>query len=478
MNGPKKFLAFDIGASGGRAVVGIFDEGRLILDEIHRFPNEYVEVHGSIHWDILGLFLEIKRGLALSAKKYGADLDGIGVDAWALDFALFDKKGDLIGNPHHYRDRRTKGITEEISSLIDRYEIYTISGCQLTPMSTISQLYSMIKDDSSQLRIADYFLMMPGMINYFLTGERVEEYTIMTPTCLYDIREDGPATSFLKKLNIPIRIMPKVIRPGTIIGQLLPEIREEVGLGKVPVVAPAAHDTASAAIAVPATSTENWAFLSSGTWFVLGIETPKPITTRKSYELDIDNTGTAGGKFIARANATGLWIIQKCREFWRRQGKTLDYEQVTELAESARPSRVFIDFDDEVFLNPVDMPRAIIEYCTRTGQRIPEDKGTMIRMVLESLALKCKEMLKKIESVTEKSTEILYLIGGGTQNKLLNQLVATATERTIITGPTEAAAIGNIAMQSIGTGHLRSIDEARHVIRSSFQAQVYYPKKK
>jgi len=475
METSKKFLAFDLGASNGRVIAGIFQGKELILDEIHRFPNEYVEVRGNIYWDVLRLFFEIKKGLSLFTKKYGADLDGIGIDTWGMDFALFDKNGNLIGNPHHYRDRRTEGIVEEISSLIDEYRIYEATGSQLSSISTISQLYSMVKNNSPQLKIANFFLMMPGTFNYFLTGEKIEEYTAMTPTCLYNIREDAPAISLFEKLNIPTKIVPTIIKPGTIIGDLLSKIREEVGLGKVPVIAPASHDSASAAVAVPANGSENWAYLSAGTWFNFGIETPTPIINRKSYEFNIDNMGAAFGKFIARIAITGLWVIQKCKESWDKQGEVLDYKQMTRLAESAKPPATLIDVEDEIFINPPDMPKAIIQYCKKADKKISKDKGAIVRIVLESLAVKCKEIVEKIESLKKEPIETLYVVGGGAQNKFLNQLIANVTRKTVVAGPVEATAVGNIVVQAIGTGYINSISEARGIIRSSFEIQEYYP---
>jgi sugar (pentulose or hexulose) kinase len=432
----------------------------------------------SIHWDVLRLFFEIKKGLSLFVKKYGDNLDGIGIDTWGLDFGLFDKDGHLLGNPYHYRDKRTEGIVEEVADIIDPYRIYEITGMRLEPIITLCQLYSMVKSDSSLLETAEFLLMMPGIFNYFLTGEKLEEYTILSPSCLYDIREDAFATEFLRKLSIPEKLMPRVIKPGTITGNLLPEVSKEVGLGKVPVVAPACHDTASAVVAVPAVDKTNWAFISSGTWSVVGIETPEPLIDKESFHSNIVNEGTAGRKFIAVSNISGLWIIQECRKAWQRQGETLDWPHMIRLAGFAKPSTAFIDTDDKAFVNPPDMPGAIIEYCRKTNQKVSEDKGTIIRIALESLALKYKKTLEKIEKLKGESVEVLHIVGGGTQNKFLNQLTADATGKTVLAGPIEATAIGNIVMQAIGTGYLKSIDEARRIIRSSFEIETYCPENK
>ena len=272
--------------------------------------------------------------------------------------------------------------------------------------------------------------------------------------------------------------MPRVIEPGTIIGNLLPMVSKEVGLRKVPVIAPASHDTASAIVAVPAINKDRWAFISSGTWSVVGAEVSAPIITRESFQFNIVNERAAGRKFIAVSNITGLWIVQECRKAWGGEGEKLDWPQMVNLAESAKPFTAFIEPDDKTFGNPPDMPQAIIEFCKNTGQKLPRDKGTMIRIALESLALKYKKTVKKIEGLQGKPVEILHIVGGGAQNKLLNQLTADATGKNVVAGPIEATAIGNIVMQAIGTGYLKSIDEAREIIRSSFEIKTYYPENK
>lgn len=478
MKTAKKFLAFDLGASNGRAIAGIFQDGKLELEEIYRFPNDPIKTYHSIHWDVPGLFLEIKKGLALFVQKHGKSLDGIGIDTWGVDFGLFDKNGNLLGNPYHYRDERTQGIEKEIAGIIDPYHIYEITGMTLTPISTLCQLYSMVKDRSPALKAADSFLMMPGIFNYFLTGEKAEEYTVITPSCLYDIRKNSFATRFLDRLRIPVKIMPRIVEPGTIIGNILPGVAAEVGLGKVPVIAPASHDTASAVVAVPAIGGDDWAFISSGTWSVVGIEVSEPIIARESFRLNLVNEGTAGGKYITVSNITGLWIIQECKKIWSREGEILDWPHLIGLAESAEPFTAFLDPDDKAFANPPDMPAAIIEYCKNAGQKAPKGKGAIMRIVLESLTLKYKNTLGKIESLKGKPVEVLHLVGGGTQNKLLNRLTAEATGKIVVAGPMKATAIGNIVMQAIGTGYLKSIDEAREIIRSSFKTETYYPQDK
>lgn len=478
MNRSKTFLAFDIGASSGRAIAGIFDEEKLILDEVHRFPNEPVMVHDSMYWDMLRLFFEIKKGLSLFVKKYGTSLDGIGVNTWGGDFGLFDKNGNLLGNPYHYRDKRTNGIEQDILGILDSYRIYQTTGRSLAPSDTLCQLYSMSRKNSSILGVSESMLMMPGIINYFLTGEKVEEYTVINTSCLYDIRSNCFATEFLDRLNIPQGIMPRVIESGTIIRPLLPAVAEEVGLGDVPVIAIASHDTASAAVAVPSVDSQGYAFISSGTWSVIGMETSEPVITRQSYQFGMVTEGTAGKKFITVSEIPGMWIINECRKTWKMQGEILGYQKLEMLVKQAKPFSAFIEPNDKTFANPPDMPLAIMEYCKNTGQKVPENKGTIIRTILESLALQYKEALIKIEALKGSLVETLHIVGGGMYNRLLNQFTADATGKVIIAGPSEATAIGNIIMQAIGIGYLKSISEARGIIRSSFQMETYYPEDK
>ncbi len=477
MRRTKKFLALDIGASSGRVVLGMFEGKKLTLDEIHRFPNIPVKVHSSIHWDVLRLFSEIKKGLTLFVKKYGNKLDGIGIDTWGLDFGLFDKDGSLLENPYHYRDKRTEGLEDDVAKIIDPYEFYRTTGMKLFSISTLCQLYSMAYRSSPLLKIADFLLMMPGIFNYFLTGEKVAEYTMFASFGLYDIGENAFATEFLEKLSIPERIMPRLIEPGTVIGNLLPEISEEVGLSKVPVIAPACHDTASAVVAIPFKNNENWAFISSGTWSAIGIEVSEPLISRQSFQHNIVNERAAAKRFIAVSNIPGLWILQECRKAWSKREKILDWPEMIKLSKSAKPCTSFIDPHNKAFVDAPNMPQAIIEFCKNTGQQVPKDKGKIIRIILKSLALEYKKTLKRIESLKKNPIEVLYIVGGGAQNSFLNQLTADATGKTVYAGPVEATAIGNIVMQAIGTGHLKSIAEAREIIRFSFEIETYYPQK-
>lgn len=476
MKSARKFLGFDIGASNGRAVVGIFDGKRLTTQKIHHFLNEYVCVNDSLHWDVLRLFLEIKKGLGLFTREFGKDLAGIGVDTWGVDFGLFDREGKLIGNPYHYRDKRTEGMVTEIDSLIDGYKIYETTGVKLASINTICQLYSTVRQNSPQLKTADFFLMMPCLFNYFLSGEKFQEHSIMTPTGLYDVRKDQWAKKFLKRLGIPANLMLEAVKPGMIIGKLQKSIREEMRLEAVSIIAPATHDTASAVISVPADESTNWAFLSCGTWSVLGIETKEPVTTKRSYELNITNAATAEGKFMTIFNITGLWILQECKKMWEAEGKPLEWLDLLEVARNSKAFTSFIDVDDAIFASPTNMLAAIADYCRNTSQSPPEDKGAVIRLVLESMAFKYKEKIPQLEKLTGKKIDILHIVGGGVRNSLLCQFTANSLGIPVLAGPFEAAATGNILMQMKAVGTIDSVSQGRALLRKSINLIEYAPK--
>lgn len=471
-----KFLGFDIGASNGRAMVGTFDGGTLRWEEIHHFPNESVRLHDGLYWDILKLFAEIKKGLGLYAQKYGGGLSSIGIDTWGVDFGLLDRNGGLIGNPYHYRDRRTEGMVEEITGIINGYEIYKTTGVKLAPINTICQLCSMVRHNSPQLKIAETFLLIPCLLNYFLSGEKIQEHSIITTTCLYDIHKNAPAENFFRKLGIPTGIMGRVVEPGTVVGSLKMDVREETGLGIVPVVTPATHDTASAVVSVPADGKKRWAFLNCGTWSVLGMETEKPVTTEESYKLNITNAATAEGKYITIANITGLWLVQECKRIWDNEGENLSYPDLVNLARKAQSFSSFVDIDSGAFFNPVNMPEAIVAYCRNTGQRPPENKGAIIRLVLESMAFKYKAFLEKLEHLAGKKFEIMHMVGGGAQNQLLCQFTADALGMPVLAGPYEATVLGNILMQMKGVGAIDSVSQGRAILRKSVRLIEYTPK--
>jgi rhamnulokinase len=473
MSNTLDLLAFDLGASGGRAVLGRFDGDRLCLSGVHRFPNEPVRLPDGLHWDVLRLFAEVKRGLALCGEKHGRPAS-IGVDTWGVDFALLDRQGALLGNPHHYRDSRTEGMLEEAFRRVRREEIFGRTGIQFMRMNTLYQLLSMALARSPLLEAAQTFLMIPDLFNYWLSGRAVCEFTDATTSQCYDPREGGWAASMLERLGIPSHFFGEVVSPGTVLGPLVPTVAEETGLGDVSVVASACHDTASAVAAVPA-GEEDWAYISSGTWSLVGMEVQEPIITPASLAGNVTNEGGVAGTFRFLKNVAGLWLVQECRRAWAQQGEEYSYDELTRMAEAAPPFPAFIDPDDPSLLDPPDMPRAIAAYCQRSGQTPPEERGSIVRCILESLALKCRWVLGCIEEMRGRPIRVIHIVGGGSRSRALCQFTANASGRPVVAGPAEATATGNILVQALALGHLSSLKEARALVRRSFELPKYEP---
>lgn len=469
------FLALDLGAASGRAVIGRFDGERLALEEVHRFSNGPVRIHDSLHWDVLRLFTEIKNGLAKSIQDHGPELASIGLDTWGVDFALLDKQGALIGNAYHYRDNRTAGMVEGAFRRVPHEEIFAQTGIQFMQINTLYQLLAMVVQESPQLTIADTLLMMPDLFNYWLTGRKVSERTIASTSQCLNPQTGDWTRSLVEKLSIPSHIFPEIVKPGTVLGELLPAIADETGAGHVSVVAPGCHDTASAVAAVPAESS-NYAYLSSGTWSLMGVEVAEPIINARSRDYNFTNEGGVCDTIRLLKNITGLWLIQECRRTWASQGEELSYDEITQLAEAAPPFVAIIDPDAKEFLAPGDMPARIREYCAHTGQEIPDSKGSIARTALESLALKYRWVIERLEELLGYRLEILHIVGGGTQNQLLNQFAADAIGRPVVTGPVEATAAGNVLLQMLALGHIASLAEGRDLIRRSFEMETYRPR--
>jgi rhamnulokinase len=469
----RNYLAIDLGAESGRTMLGTLDSGKLTLIETHRFPNGPVRLPDGMHWDMLRLWTEIKTGIAATVKD-GAKLNGLGLDTWGVDFALLDRSGALLGNPFHYRDARTDGMLEEAFRRMSRGDIFAGTGIQFMQINTLYQLLAMVHAKSPILDVAQTFVTIPDLFNYWLSGGITNEFTNATTTqCLDPLKRDW-ATPVLQALNIPAHLFGSVTAPGVSIGTLLPEVAEETGASKVKVMLPACHDTGSAVVAVPAQN-QDFAWLSSGTWSIMGAEVLEPSVGLKALEYNFTNEGGVFGTWRLSKNIMGLWLVQECRREWGRQGQDHSYDEMTQLAAESDPFLAVIDPDDDVFLHPGDMPERIRQYCQKTGQRIPQTKGEILRAALESLALKYRLVLERTEELSGKRLAPIHIIGGGTKNRLLNQLTADATERTVVTGPVEATAIGNVLMQAIGLGHLGSLAEAREVVRNSFDVEEYYP---
>ena len=468
-----KFVAIDLGAESGRTMLGTFDGERLALSELLRCPNVPVRVLDSLHWDVLRLFDDIQRGLALAAREPGAEIAALGLDTWGVDFALLDASGALLGNPYHYRDARTDGMLEEAFRVVPREQIFAQTGVQFMPLNTLYQLLAMQLRQPHVLAQAATLLLMPDLFNYWLTGRKVCEFTTATTTQFYDPRARAWAWPLLEALGLPPGIFPEVVPPGTVIGPLLPAVAAETGLS-VPLIAPACHDTGSAVAAVPAAPGGS-AWISSGTWSVLGAEVAAPVINATSLAYNFTNEGGARGFRLCR-NVMGLWLVQECRHTWATAGEDLEYEQLVELARGAPAFGSMLDPDDDSFLHPGDMPGRIAAYCRRTAQAIPADKGAFVRCALEGLALKYRVQLERLETLLGALVNTVHIIGGGANNTLLCQFTANATGKRVVAGPVEATALGNVLMQALALGHIGSLAEGQELVRRSFAPAVYEPR--
>ena len=468
------FLAIDLGAESGRAVLGRFDGDQITLEEVHRFPNTPVRLPDGLHWDVLRIVREVKDGIAKAARN-GWRIESLGVDAWGVDFALLDRDGCLISNPYHYRDPRTKGMEERAFDRMPKEEIYATTGIQFMPINTLYQLLAM--EGSPLLQAAQTLLLIPDLINYWLTGEKACEFTAASTTQLCDAQSGSWAHDLMEKMGFPAHVFGRIIPPGTELGPLLPEVAEETGAKEgLPVTAVASHDTASAVVAVPAEG-ENFAYISSGTWSLIGMELPKPAIAPEGMRANFTNEGGFGGTTRFLKNVMGLWLLQECRRTWAREGRDYSYEELTRLAQAVPAAGPLLDPDHPAFLPPGDMPGRIRRFCRETRQRPPEEPGAVVRCVLESLALKYRWVLERAEEITRRRAEVVHVVGGGVRNTLLCQLTADATRRPVRAGPMEATALGNLMVQAYARGHLGSLEEIRAAVRdSSVEVHGYQPK--
>lgn len=467
------FLAVDLGAESGRAILGTLNGNKLVLIEMHRFANIPVRLPDGLHWNILQLWSEIKNAIALTARKQDNQSFSIGVDTWGVDFGLLDKNGALIGNPYHYRDNRTDGMMEQAFQRMPREKIFDATGIQFMQLNTLYQLFAMSVGNSPALDIAETFLTIPDLLNYWLTGEIAGELSNATTTQCYDPRKRDWSTSLLEAMNIPRRIFPKIILPGTKLGALLPHIADEVGMHTT-VIAPACHDTGSAVTAVPARN-QNFAWISSGTWSIMGAELREPVISPASLKNNFTNEGGVGGTFRFSKNIAGLWLVQECRRQWAHEGEEISYAELTQMAAQAKSFCAVIDVDNADFLKPGDMPTRIRAYCERTGQASPQSKGEFVRCALEGIALKYRFVLERLEEMIGHQLEPIHIVGGGTQNRLLCQFTADTTNRQVVTGPIEATAIGNVMVQAIALGHINSLADARAIVANSFGMNTFEP---
>ncbi len=470
----KVCLAVDIGAGSGRVVAGILEKECLRLEEVHRFPNDPVNLTGSLHWNAPGFFAEIKNGIRKAAEKYGKALTSAGVDTWGVDYGYLDRNGRLLGIPFCYRDPRTEGVSEKIFDIMPSREIYRITGIQFMFFNTLYQLYSEVLDGSPIHDIADRLLFMPDLINYWLTGVKTNERTIASTSQIMDARSGLWAENILNKLRIPSSFLADPIDPCSSIGHLLPDIAEETRADRLNIVAPGCHDTASAVAAVPA-SGSNYVYISSGTWSLMGFLSKEPVITDKSFEYGFTNERGVEDDYRILKNISGLWLVQQCRKTWALKDRDMNYDTLTSLASAAKPFAAVIDPDWSGFAKPCDMPARIEEFCRETGQRPPVDKGSIVRTALEALALRYRSVLSYIEELRGERIDIIHIVGGGCLNKLLNQFAANATGRRVVAGPAEATATGNILTQLLADGMISSLQEGRELVKKSIQTDVYEP---
>ena len=457
----KHVIAIDLGAESGRVLRVGFDGAAFDFEELHRFPNIPVQAQGTLHWDVLRLWHEITTGLNMA----GRDIAGIGVDTWGVDFALLDRAGNLLSNPAHYRDSRTEGMYDWVFKRVPRRAVFERTGIQFMIINTLYQIASMVRANDPLLEHAATFLPIPDLFNYWLTGEKTAEFSHASTMQIYNPRTADWDFETLRAIGAPTDIFGPVVQPGTRIG----------AYNGIPVITPTCHDTGSAVVSVP-TTTASYAYLSSGTWSLIGLEVSEPFINDTAYAANVTNEGGAYNTFRLLKNVMGLWIAQQCRATWLQQGTDYNYDQLTQEAMAAAPFRSLIDPDDDLFLPPGDMPSRIREFCQRSGQPAPETIGQTMRAVYESLALKYRFALDHLVNLTGRSVDHLHIIGGGMQNKLLNQMTADATERIVITGPVEATALGNAIVQFITLGELNNVAQAREILSQTVGTQTYEPK--
>jgi len=466
----KSFLALDLGAESGRAILARLHSGVLTTQEIHRFKNEPVEYGGSLHWDVTRLWWEVRKAL-LGLEEL--ELAGIGVDAWGVDYALLGERGELLQNPYHYRDARTNGVMQDVFRKVAKEEIYSATGIQFMPINTLCQLYAAVRDTPALLKAAERLVMIPDLVHYWLTGNAVCEFTNATTTQLVNPATRTWATELMRRLELPTHLVAEIVEPGTQVGTLLPSISRNSALSATRVIAPATHDTGSAVAAISAR--DGTAFLSSGTWSLLGTELDAPVISPEALRHNFTNEGGVNGTTRLLKNVMGLWMLQCCRQSWTARGQSCDHLELMELAAREDSFRCLVDPDHASFLRPSDMPAAIDQFCAKTHQPSPKSVGGYVRAILESLAFKYRLVLRNLEQLIGRRIHQIRVIGGGSKNRLLNQMTADATGRKLLAGPAEATALGNVAIQILATGGASSLKEVRQIIDRSYPVEGFEP---
>lgn len=471
------FLGVDLGAESGRVIAGLFDGSRVKLEPLHRFSNGPVSVGDTLRWDVLRLWTEIQQGLSIGGQRYGQAIRSVGVDTWGVDFALLGKNQELLSHPYNYRDPRTRGLLNAILARVPRAEIFAATGLQFMEINTLYQLVALQRQNPEILDLAERLLLMPDLFHWMLSGSQVVEFTNATTTQFFNPSNNNWAFELLQKLNIPTKMLGEVVPPGTVLGKLRPNVAGKLGLGRIDVVAPATHDTGSAVAAIPTklTGTARWAYISSGTWSLIGLEVKQAVLSELALKRNVTNEGGIDGTYRLLKNIMGMWLVEECRRSFDRHGKPIDYPEMVRQAEASPAFRSLIDPDDPEFLAPEDMPTAIRKWCERTQQPAPETHGQIIRCVLESLALKYRVVLGWLEELTGEQVEVIHVVGGGCQNVLLNQFTANACHTPVIAGPVEATALGNVLIQARATGAISTLSEIREVVAASTELKTYQP---
>ncbi len=466
-------LALDIGAESGRAIGGTLTDGRLSIGELHRFANGMFNIHGRWHWNLFRLFEELKRGLQACAAQRGARPESLAVDTWGVDFSLLAEDGSFLGLPIAYRDAHTDGAMEAFFEIVPRERVYALTGIQFMQFNSLFQLFALKRARSPQLAAAADLLFMPDSFHYLFTGEKKTDFTFATTSQLFNPVKRAWESELFEGLGITEGIMQDVVDPGTPIGMLSEQIAAETGIEPIPVIAAATHDTGSAVAAVPAAG-DGWAYISSGTWSLMGVELPRPVINNRALALSFTNEGGVAGTIRFLKNIMGLWLLQQCRKSWATK-RDFGYDELMDMASASDPFQAFVDPDHGGFLNPPDMPEAIRDYCAATGQGAPASAAAFTRVILESLALKYRHTLNQLLAAGTGPIDRIHVIGGGSQNRLLCQFTANATGLRVIAGPVEATAIGNLLVQAMALGHIDSLAELRAVVARSFELERFEP---
>ncbi len=474
---PRKYIAVDLGAESGRVAIANLKEETLELNEVHRFPTRTVNINNTLRWDLPSILTDIINGLTKARKMFGAKFEGIAVDTWGVDYVLIGRDGRPLGYPFHYRDGRTDDLMEEAFGIVTSAEMYKKNGLQFAQFNTVFQLLADKRDMPGSLECADNFLLMPDFLNFYLCGERFSEYTIASTTGLTNPANRDWEWSLVEAFDLPKRLFPQIVEPGRKLGGLIDPVAKQTGLNRnIPIFATACHDTGSAVVSVPAAKSGDWAFLSSGTWSLMGIEVSEPIRTALAMEHNFTNEGGVEGVTRFLKNIMGLWPLQECKREWGKKSKGIGYAELTELALQKGPVGSWINLNDPSFLKPGNMPARIIEFLDETGQRVESEFGFIVRVILESLAFGCKTTKREIEEVTGRKIEVVHAVGGGTQNTLLMQLTADALGCSVVAGPVEGTVVGNVGVQAIASGYVHDVDHWRHIVASSFPLVTYEPK--